>query len=143
MFQILPTRAWEVRPRPDDVQTCPVACHPHRCGRALWGSLIQNYVAHLIICGRGNQRRQLKGPDHDIDINGGNIFREAYIMVSLLLSSDQSIYGNLVKDMQNSYTLGQNNYPRTLPKMQNLLANWQNSARKTPINPTRNLSFDQ
>ena len=69
--------------------------------------------------------------------------RETYLTVSLLLSCDCSIYGKLVEEMGNSYTMGKVKHPRTLTNMQNLLANWRNSARTTPRRPTDGLSFTQ
>ena len=49
--------------------------------------------------------------------------REAYLTVSLLLICDRRFYGNLVEDMGNNYAMGQDNYPRTLPKTKKLLKN--------------------
>ena len=69
--------------------------------------------------------------------------REIYLTASLLLSCDQSIYGKLIKYMADNYAMGQENYPWTLPKMHNLLSNWQHSARTTPIPPTGGLYFSQ
>ena len=45
--------------------------------------------------------------------------------------------------MVNIYVMGQDKYPRTLPKIQKLLANWRNSARTTPRPPTGGLAFTQ
>ena len=69
--------------------------------------------------------------------------REAYLTVSLLLRCDQSIYGKLVEDMGHSYALGQDNYPRTLHKIQNLLANFKNSSQMTSRPPTGGIAFSQ
>ena len=72
-----------------------------------------------------------------------NYAREAYLAVSLLLISNWRIYGKLVKDMGNIYETGQDNYHRTLPKMLNILANWQNSAGMAPRLLTGCLAFVQ
>ena len=69
--------------------------------------------------------------------------REACLTVSLHLSSDLSIHVKLVEDMCNSYDMGKNNYPQTLPKMQNPLTNWLKSAWTEPIPPTGGLAFSQ
>ena len=69
--------------------------------------------------------------------------REAYLTVSLLLICDRRFYGNLVEDMGNNYAMGQDNYPRTLPKTKKLLKNWQHRAWNTPRPPTGGLDFSQ
>ena len=33
--------------------------------------------------------------------------REAYLLVSLMMSCDRSVYGKLIEDMENNYTVGQ------------------------------------
>ena len=50
--------------------------------------------------------------------------REVYLTVSLLLSCGFSIYVKLVEDMGNRYFMGKDNYPQTLPKIQNIFSNW-------------------
>ena len=67
--------------------------------------------------------------------------REAYLAVILLLSFDKNIYVNIVEDVVNIYSIGQDNYPQTLSKMQNLLANWKNRTCTMPRLPTGGLAF--
>ena len=62
-------------------------------------------------------------------------------MVILLLIGDHIIYRKLAEDMINKYTMGQDNCPRTLPKMKNILVNWRNSARTIPRPPNGGLAF--
>ena len=46
---------------------------------------------------------------------------EAYLVVSILLSLDRSIYGNIIKNLFNSYSMGTYQYPRTCSKMNNTI----------------------
>ena len=74
----------------------------------------------------------------------GCIFlKEPYLAVSLLLRYDRSIYNNLVEDMVNSYSMRQDNYPRTLYKMQQIFINRQNIPRTTTRTPTGSLALPQ
>ena len=54
-----------------------------------------------------------------------NYASKAYLSVRL--------YGKLIKDMGNNYSMGQDSYPQTLPKMQNLLTNCLHMTRTTPV----------
>ena len=69
--------------------------------------------------------------------------REEYLVVSLILSCNPSIYRKIVDYMGNSYDMGKYNYPWTMPKIKNLLSNWWNSAQTIHIPPTGGLDFSQ
>ena len=72
-----------------------------------------------------------------------NYTREAYLNVSLLLSCDCRIFENIIEDKGNKYAMDQDNYPRTLPKMQNLPNNWRHNDRTILRPPLGGLYFSQ
>ncbi|MHA7927606.1 MAG: reverse transcriptase domain-containing protein, partial [Marinobacter sp.] len=52
--------------------------------------------------------------------------RERCMAVSFLLGSDRRRYHQLIVDLENDFTRGQKNYPKTITDAYNLLVNWRN-----------------
>jgi hypothetical protein len=49
--------------------------------------------------------------------------------IALLLGCDRSRYGKLIKDLENDFLQGRNNYPTTVVAAYNLLTNWKQENR--------------
>jgi hypothetical protein len=52
--------------------------------------------------------------------------KEKYLAVAFLSASDKSRYGKLFEDLENDFTKGTNNYPKTLTSAYNLMVNCKN-----------------
>jgi hypothetical protein len=52
--------------------------------------------------------------------------KEKYLAVAFLNASDNSRYGKLLEDLENDFTKGTNNYPKTLTSAYNLMVNYKN-----------------
>ena len=59
--------------------------------------------------------------------------REEYLAVTLLFKSDPRRYANLVADIENQYTRGQDGYPSTLSAAYDMLINYRNPASSTRL----------
>ena len=59
--------------------------------------------------------------------------REEYLAVTLLFKSDPKRHANLVADIENQYTRGQDGYPSTLSAAYNMLINYRNPASSTRL----------
>ena len=55
---------------------------------------------------------------------------DAYLAVYMLLSLYLSIYGKLIEDLPNYYSMGIDQYPQTRAKMHDTIAHWQNRAAR-------------
>ena len=53
---------------------------------------------------------------------------EAYLAVSMFLSLGRSIYGKLIGDLSNSYSMRTYQYPWTRANMHDTIVHWQNRA---------------
>ena len=51
-----------------------------------------------------------------------------YLAFSMILSLDRSIYGKIIKELSNSYSMGAYQYPRTPAKMHDTIVHWRNRA---------------
>jgi hypothetical protein len=62
----------------------------------------------------------------------GEIAQEQYLATAFLLGSDRTPYGQLTVDLENDYTLGKDNYPKTVTEAYNrLLRTTGNKTRAT------------
>ena len=59
--------------------------------------------------------------------------REEYLAVTLLFKSDPKRYANLVADIENQYTRGQDGYPSTLSAAYDMLINYRIPASSTRL----------
>jgi hypothetical protein len=55
--------------------------------------------------------------------------RERYLACALLMGSDPHRYGKLIKDLENNFTQGRDNYPKNLVDAYNLLVHWKQDPR--------------
>jgi hypothetical protein len=55
--------------------------------------------------------------------------REQYLACAFLSGSDRKRYGKLLEDLENDYTVKQDNYPRTLVDTYSLLIHWKQKPR--------------
>ena len=53
---------------------------------------------------------------------------KAYLAISIILILDRLIYGNMIEDLLNSYSMGTDQYPQTRSKMHNTIVHWRNRA---------------
>jgi hypothetical protein len=58
-----------------------------------------------------------------------NAAQQQYLAVAFLLGSDRNRYGKLLEDLENDYTQGQDNYPKTVTAAYSLLTNWKQNPR--------------
>ena len=59
--------------------------------------------------------------------------REEYLAVMLLFKSDPKRYANLVADLENQHTRGQDGYPTTLSAAYDMLINYRNPSSSTHL----------
>jgi hypothetical protein len=57
--------------------------------------------------------------------------QDQYLAVAFLLGSGRSRYGRLIEDLENDYLQGQNNYPKTVTALYNLITNWKQDPRNS------------
>jgi hypothetical protein len=57
------------------------------------------------------------------------VAKERYLAVACLLGADRTRYGWLIKDLENQYLLGNDNYPNTLDETYGLLISWKQDVR--------------
>jgi hypothetical protein len=55
--------------------------------------------------------------------------KERYLACAFLMGSDRHRYGKLVEDLENDFTQGRDNYPKTLVDAYNLLVHWKQDPR--------------
>ncbi len=70
----------------------------------------------------------------EVRIEGKN----RYLAVAFILGSDRSRYGRLIEELENSYLMGENNYPVTVTGAYGLLTNW----KQDPRNLMRGIGLD-
>ena len=51
--------------------------------------------------------------------------KDMYLAIAFLLNSDRSRYGRLIEDLENSYLLGEDKYPKTVTSAYDILTNWK------------------
>ena len=64
--------------------------------------------------------------------NDNSRYKETYLSYVFIHESDRYQYGNLVEDLENSFTQGQDNYPKNLTADFNLLIYWKHSPAHKP-----------
>ena len=52
-----------------------------------------------------------------------------YLALAFLMGSDQSRFGRLLEKLENDFTAGNNNYPKTLTDAYNMLLEWKDDPR--------------
>ena len=67
--------------------------------------------------------------------NARNEAKERYIRYVFVYSADRTRYGRLIEDLENSYTQGDNKYPKMLMRAFNLLIYWKCTTTQEPLNP--------
>jgi hypothetical protein len=55
--------------------------------------------------------------------------KEKYLACAFLMGSDRHRYGKLIEDLENDYTQGRDNYPKTVVDAYNLLVHWKQDPR--------------
>jgi hypothetical protein len=55
--------------------------------------------------------------------------QELYLAAAFILGSDQNRCGKLLKDLENDYTRGQDNFPKTVTAAYSRLTNWKQNPR--------------
>jgi hypothetical protein len=55
--------------------------------------------------------------------------QELYLAAAFILGSDQNRCGQLLKDLENDYTRGQDNFPKTVTAAYSRLTNWKQNPR--------------
>ncbi len=55
--------------------------------------------------------------------------QEVYLAAAFILGSDRNRYGKLLEDLENDYTLGQDNFPKTVTAAYSRLTNWKQNPR--------------
>jgi hypothetical protein len=51
--------------------------------------------------------------------------KEMYLACAFILGADKTRYGRLIEDLENSYTQGDDKFPKTMTEAYNLLVNWK------------------
>ena len=54
---------------------------------------------------------------------------EWYLVLAFLMGSDRSRFGHLLEKLENDFTAGHDNYPKTLTDAYNMLLEWKNDPR--------------
>ena len=52
-----------------------------------------------------------------------------YLALAFLMGSNQNCYGRLLEKLENDFTTGNNNYPKTLTDAYNMLLEWKDDPR--------------
>ena len=55
--------------------------------------------------------------------------QEVYLAAAFILGSDRNRYGKLLEDLENDYTQGQDNFPKTVTAAYSRLTNWKQNLR--------------
>ena len=58
--------------------------------------------------------------------------KEQYFATPFLMGADQSRFGKLIEDLENSHLLGDDIYPKTINYAYNLLSHWKQDVRNNP-----------
>lgn len=66
---------------------------------------------------------------------------DLYLAIAFIMHSDRRRYGKIIQDLENNYTQGNDNWPRTLIGAFNLLLNWKHDFKPKSDYKSEGLSF--
>jgi hypothetical protein len=70
-----------------------------------------------------------KAPTQDQIWEAQTTAQEVYLAAAFILGSDRNRYGKLLDDLDNDYTQGQDNFPKTVTAAYSQLTNWKQNLR--------------